>query len=142
MATICITGRFDRPHIGHIITLQKLAEVYDTVIVIVLGYENEKYSVRYRYQILCDCLKRSKGNFIIYINREDWSDLITADITAAYCKRLLSRYEFDVYGTGNLKFLKAVEMAGIKAVYVERSYDYAATDDRLIQDIKSIFKGI
>ena len=130
-------GRYDRPHIAHIITIQRLTKVYDKVVVVVFGYEEEKYSLSYRYQMLKECLDGCKGNVGVLFNKNDWRES-RKKLTSEDIKRFMKNYTFDVYCTGNHKYLKTAEDAGYKVHYVERAYDYSATDDRAIQDIKSI----
>ena len=134
---ILFPGRFDRPHIGHFITIQRLTKKYDKVIVVILGFEGERYSLHYRYQVMKECIDACYGNVEVVINDKDWRSVLTG-VTIEDCRKLISRYNFDVYGTGNHKFLKVMEEAGCKVHFVERAYDYNATDDRLAQDVKSV----
>jgi len=138
--TILFPGRFDRPHIGHVITLQRLAEKYEKVIVVVLGYDNEFYEVTYRYQVLKECLDRCSGKYEIHINDIDWRNA-KHGVTVAECRTFFSKYKFDVYGTGNHKFLRTAAKAGYDVVYIERAYDYSATDDRTIHLITEVMKS-
>jgi len=130
-------GRYDRLHIGHIITMQRLAKVYGKVVVVVFGYDGEKYSLSYRYQLLKECLGECRGNFEVKFNESDWRESRKV-LTPEDVKLFMKNYTFDVYCTGNHKYLKTAEDAGYKVHYVERAYDYSATDDRAIQNIKSI----
>jgi len=121
------SGRFDRPHIGHVVSLQRLAQKYAMVIVVMLDYPEQQFSVQYRKQLLCECLAMCKGTFQVLINKEHF-----AKIT----EEQLSRYAFDVYCSGNQQCLKHIEERGRKIEFVERAYDYTAQDDRVWQKIK------
>lgn len=136
MAVILFPGRFDRPHIGHVLTILRLAERYDKVLVVVLGYNGEKYSAHYRYQIIEECFK-AHPKVEVSMNDEDWRT-VGGRYTVEECKDFLLGYKFDVYGTGNHVALNLMAQAGAEAHYVERAYDYNATDDRLIADIKKV----
>ena len=130
--TILFSGRWDRSHAGHVITFKRLAERYDTIKLVLLNYPEQKYSVNYRRQLLEEITGGLKGNFEIYVNTVHFGKI---------CKEEIELYQpFDVYGSGNHEVLMHVESLGYKTVYVERSYDYAATDDRMMRDIKGIFE--
>ena len=132
MSTILFSGRFDRPHIGHIATLGRLGIHYSKIIVVVLDYPEQAYAPQYRQQILDDILSMMHGGYEVVVNNVHFGE-----IQAAIMRR---EWEFDIYGTGNHKVLTHMAEIGIPTVYVERSYDYSATDDRNIQKIKGILK--
>lgn len=128
-SVILFSGRFDRPHIGHAITLQRLGLEYKHVHVLVLKYDDEEYPACYRAQILTELLNNSKGTFTVYVNQVHFGSISKEQITS---------WEFDVYGSGNHEVLKHVQSLGVETVYVERSYDYDATTDRTMKKIREI----
>lgn len=121
------SGRFDRPHLGHIVSILRVGQRFNKVIVVVLDYPEQEYSVYYRAQMLDEILSNSVGNYDVIVNKEHFGK-ITAE--------QLRKYEFDVYASGNHDCLKHIESLGKKVMYIDRAYDFAATDDRQIQRIK------
>ena len=130
--TILFSGRWDRLHAGHILTFKRLAERYDIIKLVLLNYDGQKYSVNYRRQLIEEVVAGLKGNFEIYVNTTHFGII---------GKEEIELYKpFDVYGSGNHEVLMHVEKLGYPTVYVERSYDYAATDDRMMQEIKRVLE--
>ena len=121
------SGRFDRLHAGHVISLQRLAQRYTLVLVVLLDYPDQQYSVRYREQMLKECLSMCKGMYKVVVNKDHF-----AEIT----KEQVEKYDFDVYCSGNHTCLNHMAKLGYEVEYVERAYDYAANDDRKWQKIK------
>ena len=130
--TLLFSGRFDRPHLGHIQTITRLGKEYSKVLIVVLDYPEQYWPVQYRAQILKDQLDRSKGNYEVITNTIHFGKI---------SKHELSQFAFDVYGSGNLKVLKHIETLGYQTIFVERSDYAAATDDRMFHQIKEIFHG-
>jgi len=130
LSTILFSGRFDRPHIGHIATIGRLGIEYDKVIVVVLNYNKQTYAPEYRKQILEELLSMMKGEYEVVCHPTHFGK-----ITAAMMRH---EWDFDVYGSGNHDVLIHMAEIGVKSVYVERAYDYSATDDRNIQKIKEV----
>lgn len=130
MNTVLFSGRFDRPHIGHIATLGRLGAHCDKVIVVVLDYPGQFYAPQYRRQMLDNILSMMQGEYEVVCY-----PIHFGEISAAVMRR---EWSFDVYGTGNHQVLMHMAEIGVPTVYVERSYDYSATDDRNIQKIKRV----
>lgn len=127
---VLASGRFDPPHVGHIRSMQILAQQYNKVIVVILSYKDQMYPVSYRKKIIEEVLKSCRGSFEVLVN-----DIHFATIT----KEDLRHYNFDVYASGNLDCIKHVEGLGYNVEYIGRSYEYAATDSRLAKKIKELF---
>lgn len=128
--TTLFSGRFDRVSTGHIITLKRLATRYDMVKIVVLSYPEQEYCVNYRAQILREVTSGLKGMFKVYINNVHFGKIT---------KKELDEFQpWDVYTSGNHDVLKHIEALGYRVEYVERAYDYAATDDRLMKQIKKV----
>jgi nicotinamide mononucleotide adenylyltransferase len=127
--TMLFSGRFDRVHAGHICSILRLGQRYAKVIIVVLDHPEQKFSIQYRVQVLRELLDMCKGNYIVDSNKTHF-----AKIT----KKELSHWKFDVYGAGNQECLKHIESLGYRVEYVERAYDYEATDDRTMMEIKKI----
>jgi cytidyltransferase-like protein len=112
----CFSGRFDRPHTGHIVQIMRLGQEFDRVIVPVLDHPDQRYPVQYRVQVLQDILAMAKGNYFVYANKEHFGE-----IAKNQCPM------FDVYISGNFKCLKHMESLGYKTRYLDRAYGYSAT---------------
>ena len=120
MTTALFTGRFDRPHCGHIHTIQQLGQQYDRVLVVVLDYKKQRYPVEYRANILSDILQYSKGNYEVMINSVNFEH---AD------RNEIDRYTFDVYCSGNLTCCNKLMALGYITRYIDRSWDYEASKE-------------
>lgn len=125
----CFSGRFDRPHIGHLIQIMRLGQMFKSVIVPVLAYPEQKFSVQYRVQILKDALSMARGGYSVFANREHF---------ARITKEEISMYNFDVYVSQNIECLKHVESLGYKVMYVDRAYDYSASEETTLDKIRTI----
>lgn len=112
-------------------SLQRLANKYDKVLVVILDHKEQQYSVQYREQMLRECLAMCKGNFEVSVNTDHFGEI---------AKEAADKYKFDVYCSGNQKCLKHMEELGYEVEYVERAYDYEAEDDRKWQSIKEVLK--
>lgn len=127
--TVLFSGRFDRPNVGHIVTIMRLGQSYDKVLVVVLDYDGQEYSAQYRANVLTEALKHAKGKYVVVVNNEHFAEITEEDLSA---------YEFDVYASGNHDCLKHIESLGRKVQYVERAFDYNSTDGRVINKIMKI----
>lgn len=125
---ILFSGRFDRVHPGHIITIMRLGQQYDTVIVCVLDYKEQKYPIEHRMTVLKDALIHAKGNYIVISNKVHF-----ADITENELDKLPL---FTHYGAGNERVLdnirnefRMMNVPDTRAVFVERYPGYAASKE-------------
>lgn len=115
--TILFSGRFDRPHVGHIETIGKLGKEYEKVIVVILDYEKQRYIAEYRFHIMWSILEKLSGNYELHVDPNHF---------ATIGKDALGVYQFDVYGSGNHECLAHIKKLGHNVVYVPRSFDYEA----------------
>jgi hypothetical protein len=116
----CFSGRFDRPHIGHGIQIMRLGQRFNKVLVPVLWTPSQKYSVNYRVQILKALLKNAKGEYDVFVNETHF-----AHITKEECEKM----GFDIYVSQNLECLKHIESLGYPVEYVDRAFDYSASEE-------------
>ena len=128
MRVILFSGRFDRVHPGHIITIQRLGQQYDAVVVCVLNYKGQKYPLAQRMATLKDALMHSKGNYIVISNNTHLGEITPDDLAKLPM--------FDYYGAGNQKVLEHIRKIfrnmGIdqeRAVWVERYPGYSASKE-------------
>ena len=126
---VLFSGRFDDVHKGHIITIQRLGQKYDKVIVVILDHAEQEYPVAYRKRALKEALENSKGDFVVLVNKTHFGQIT---------KEEWSTYGADVYAAGNLDVLKHMEELGIKVEYVERAYDDHAEYGRKYKKIKDL----
>jgi cytidyltransferase-like protein len=135
MTTALFSGRFDRPHTGHIISIGRLGQKYDKVIVCVLDHKEQYWPVQERVDILKDALELLKGNYEIITNKYNFER-----ITREQVEEL--GVDFDVYVTGNA--VCYLNMFGLEYDVVDsgRYPVYAASDDRNFQKISKVVEEI
>lgn len=122
------SGRFDRPHCGHIRQIQELGKRFAHVCVVILDHEEQVYPVRYRQQILRDILAGCVGSYSVHINRTHFSQIT---------KQAADEFGCEIYAAGNMEVLKHMERIGYDTLWLDRAYDYEATNDRLGSKIRS-----
>ena len=121
MSTVLFSGRFDPPHLGHIITIARLWKKFDAITIVVLDHPDSEYPISYRKQALEEMVYHLNGKHIVTTNQIHFAKITKSEI---------SKFKFDVYASGNLEVLKHIESLGIPTLYVERSFDYSATEIR------------
>lgn len=115
------SGRFDKPHLGHLITIQRLGRIYDKVIVVILDYPKQRFPIDMRYDILKESLDNSIGRYEIITNKIHFGELTKED--------LKDLPPFDIYGSGNVEVLQHVQGLGVKIKFVPRYPYYAASKE-------------
>lgn len=118
--TCCFSGRFDNVHPGHIIQIMRLGQIYRKVLVPVLDYPEQHYPVEYRVDILTASLEYALGSYEVFSNKIHF---------AKASKEYLESLHFDIYVSQNIKCLKHVADLGFKIKYVDRAFDYSASDE-------------
>ncbi|MCP3684792.1 MAG: adenylyltransferase/cytidyltransferase family protein, partial [bacterium] len=78
--TILFSGRFDDVHIGHIMTLQRLARQYDKVIVVILDYPKQFYPIQDRLRTMQTALEGCKGNYEVVVNNVHFGNITREDV--------------------------------------------------------------
>lgn len=126
------SGRFDPPHLGHVITTLRCLESYDMLKIVVLDYDTRQYSADYAKQVLSESLTLSNKNFEIYINTVHFGKITKEEI--------LQFAPFTHYLAGNSPVLAHVGSLGIPVRWVDRAYHYSAEDQRLSDNLKSLLK--
>lgn len=126
-----ISGRYDPGHIGHIVTIHRLAKEFKKIIVVILDYKEREYPAQYTKQIFGEILSYSTGNYEIHINNTHFGKITQEE---------LDEWRFDVYAAGNMEVLKHIESMGYDVKWMDRSYHYEATNDRLAEELKRIIK--
>ena len=129
--TILFSGRFDKPHLSHFLTIRDLSKQYKAVAVMILDYPESHYPLSMRMHLLKEMFEDYK-NVKIYVNKTHFGKVTKTE---------LDYYKFDVYGSGNEDVLKHIESLGFPCVYVPRTLDTAASEDVKYQKIKKALEG-
>ncbi len=131
--TILFSGRFDRPHLGHLITIARLGQQYDSVIVCILDYNGQFFPIDERAEIMCDALKHLKGNYQVIINDHNFERITKEQVDDIFI-------EFSHYGSGNYQCNLNMQQLGYEIVDVPRYPGYAARDDKCFQRIMKVIE--
>jgi len=132
MQTELISGRFDPPHLGHLITIGRELARFDKVIVVVLDDGKQMYPISYRMDVLTEAVSMLGGvpsSVKIERYKTHFGNIVRDEI---------DRWRFDVYGSGNMDVLRHVSSLGIQCRYIPRAYDYEASNERLGRKIRNI----
>lgn len=129
--TILFSGRFDKPHLSHFLTIQDLSRMYKFVHVVMLDYPESHYPACMREHMLLEMTAEIE-NVGIIVNKTHFGKITKEEI---------KDFTFDVYGSGNVDVLKHMESLGVECVYVPRTLDTAASDDIKYQKVKKALEG-
>ena len=121
-------------HIGHLITIARLGQEFDKVIVAVLDYSGQYYNITDRKKTLCDALQYLRGNYQVIVNKTNF-EKITKDQIEDEIK-----VPFSHYGSGNYQCNRNMESLGYEIVDVPRYPGYAARDDKCFQRIMNVIE--
>ena len=125
------SGRFDPPHIGHVITINSILCKYDHVLVVTLDYPSRFVTAWCANTVLAQALGNTALLYVtLIINRVHFGK-----ITERGLRDLLLEFYTSVdncvYCGGNEDVNKHIESLGIMQVeYFPRSYEYSSTEIR------------
>ena len=125
--TILFSGRLDPPHLGHIITLQKLAREYDKVLVVLLDYPQQFYPIQERLKTVQIALEGCRGNFEVIVNNVNFGEIMKEDVDTLPL--------FDVYAGGNPICHLRMTGLGYNSIAVNRTPGYKASDSVKFQKL-------
>lgn len=108
-------GRFQPPHLGHVLTLMKIYPLYDEIIIAVTSYT---YGGRKKQVLKPREVKRMFENVFKYLPKYK---VITVGKGFIERRSFNDLPRFDVVVTGNLETIRRMERLGLKARYVSRS---------------------
>lgn len=114
---VLYSGRFDPPTPSHIVQILRLYRKYGHVKVVMLGV-GRRYPVTYCKQIFNEIFKNYK-RIEIMVNITHFGKIT---------KKAVEGYGCNLYVAGNMDVLNHMEKIGVDCEYIERAYDYAASD--------------
>jgi len=121
--TVVFSGRFDRPHLGHLASILSLGREFSKVHVVMLNYAGQRYDPEMRLEVLNTCLEQANAcagaqRFIVSQNTTHFGKLTLDEWNG---------YDAKWYAGGNWDVLKHMAELGAQILYIPRSWDYAAT---------------
>jgi cytidyltransferase-like protein len=116
---VIFSGRFDPPHLGHIATINKLAEEFSTVVVVVLDYGSRRFPISYCMEVLWETV-REQNKILVKANKTHFGEVTEAELLSFGCSH---------YASGNLSVLRHIELVTnkVKVTYTNRTFDYEAS---------------
>jgi hypothetical protein len=111
-------------------SIKRLTKKYAKVQVVILDYPDRKYSPQYVKKYLDELF--DYGNVAVSINSDHFGKI---------SRDAIGKYLFDVYASGNHMCLNHVRKLGYEVEYVERAYDWTATDDRIVKTVMEALNG-
>lgn len=138
MKVAVFSGRFDPPHIGHVMSIQKLADTHDIVIVPVLDYCNRLITAESAYDVFNSVFEHlhTIGKVIFIVNTTHF-----AKITYEKYRMLLRDCGIDdaindvVYYAGNNEVLENMRRVGVRCEYLNRSIDEIYTGTKIKSEL-------
>lgn len=125
------SGRFDPPHVGHVVSILRILKYFDQIKIVLLDYEKRKFPSQYCLNILYEVL--SGKNVVFFKNSTHFGKITESEI---------SKFKpFDAYFAGNMAVLRHISSLGYRIEWIDRSYHYEATSERLADDLRFIIKN-
>jgi len=118
------SGRLDRPHPGHIITIQRLGQIYEKVIVCILDYPGQKYPISYRKGVIQEALQHSKGEYLVLSNKTHFGKITNSEL----CE-INDIEEWNVYVNANEEVLEHIDKLGYDTYFFPRYPGYSASEE-------------
>jgi len=119
---VLFSGRFDPVHPSHICTIIRLAKKFGAVKVVMLNYKERRFPVDYCLQVFQEIFEEIKLDVRFDVNTIHFGQITRQELIDFDC---------DIYAAGNHNVLRHIENLGFPAVYVERAYEYYASDIKL-----------
>lgn len=87
-----------------------------------LDYPDRDYAAEYAAAVIQDALRGMIGKYSVRINTTHFGEIAADEYRC---------YGVDVYCSGNHACLKHIASMGFEVEYVDRSYDWSATKEKL-----------
>jgi cytidyltransferase-like protein len=135
------SGRFDPVHLGHIITIGRLLEKYQQVIVCILDHSGRESVnievIKNIYETFIRLWAEDKRRIEVVTNETHFAYIEKSEIKQICKKAWVKDISNVVYVSGNEEVNKHIKSIGFPVEYIPRSYFYRATSIReLLKDIK------
>jgi nicotinamide mononucleotide adenylyltransferase len=137
--TAIFSGRFDPPHLGHVLTIKKLFSAEETVveidnvIVVVLDYNDRNAcTAEEAVDLFRQVFHGTNYNISFIINKIHFAE-ITKDQYLEFLEKIYVDIREAVYFSGNEKVIEHFKNdLGFPYFFIKRSRDYSGTDEREI----------
>ena len=131
LKTAVFSGRFDPPHVGHILTILKLACRYKVVLVVILDYKGrEAVTARKAMNIFNAILSRVENSVILVtINKDHFAKITKRQYYELLVKNNINPLKAK-YFAGNKSVIKRFELLGLNHKFIPRSECYSGTEIR------------
>lgn len=130
------SGRFDPPHIGHILTIMRLLETYLKILVVVLDYSERKACTAEKAKDIFDQVFHglSKGKVVTVINDVHFSRISKIEYR---CLCLDNEIDPDMtmYLSGNHEVIAHFNDIGVPHQFVERTSDSLYSGTKIRKEI-------
>ena len=109
----------DPPHPAHFCNLIRIAKKYDSLKVVLLDSPKRDFPIDYCLQVLQEIFTEIPLKIEFIVNTTHFAEISREELDSYGC---------DVYVGGNLKVLRRIESLGFPIKFIERAYDYTASD--------------
>ncbi len=116
---VLFSGRLNPPTPAHVCTIIRLAKRFKAVKVVMLNYKEREFPIDYCFQPLREIFDEMDHDVEFITNTIHFGNITRQE---------LDEFKCDIYAAGNLKVLRHVESLGFPVVYIERSFEYHASD--------------
>ena len=116
---VIFSGRFDPPSPAHVCTIIRLAKRYKAVKVIMFNYKERDFPIDYCLQVFHEIFDSMSFDVEFIANTTHFAKITREELDA---------YKGDIYAAGNLTVLRHIENLGFPVIYVERAFEYYASD--------------